>query len=92
MVTAHCAVCCRNHYICAVHAARLMVARQQGVIFWLSSLGGISYFIDVAYGVGKAGVSPAYGVSKAGVSLAYGVGKAGVSLAHRRQSGPHTAL
>ena len=69
-----------------------MVARQQGVIFWLSSLGGISYFIDVAYGVGKAGVSLAYGVGKAGVSLAYGVGKAGVSLAHRRQSGPHTAL
>jgi dehydrogenase/reductase SDR family protein 1 len=46
---------CRNHYICSVYAARLMVPRKQGLIVTISSLGGMAYLFDVAYGMGKAG-------------------------------------
>uniref|UniRef100_A0A914Y1B1 Uncharacterized protein n=1 Tax=Panagrolaimus superbus TaxID=310955 RepID=A0A914Y1B1_9BILA len=45
----------RNHYICAVYASRLMIPRKQGLIVTISSLGGMGYLFDVAYGVGKAG-------------------------------------
>ena len=47
----------RNHYICSVHAAKLMVPRKKGLIINISSFGGISYLFTPAYGVGKAGVS-----------------------------------
>ncbi|CAF0932447.1 unnamed protein product [Brachionus calyciflorus] len=46
----------RNHYICTVYAARLMVPRKQGLIVNISSFGGMSYIFNVAYGVGKAAV------------------------------------
>ncbi|KAK7115420.1 dehydrogenase/reductase SDR family member 1-like [Littorina saxatilis] len=46
----------RNHYICSVYAARLMVARKRGLIVNVSSHGGLTYLFNVAYGVGKAGV------------------------------------
>lgn len=46
----------RNHYICTVHASRLMVPRKQGLIVNISSLGGQSYLFNVAYGIGKAAV------------------------------------
>ncbi|XP_050398071.1 dehydrogenase/reductase SDR family member 1 isoform X1 [Patella vulgata] len=44
----------RNHYICSVYAARMMVERQSGLIVNISSVGGLIYFFNVAYGVGKA--------------------------------------
>ena len=47
----------RNHYICTVHAARLMVPRRQGLIVTVSSRGGMRYLHNVAYGIGKAAVS-----------------------------------
>ncbi|RNA30988.1 dehydrogenase reductase SDR family member 1-like [Brachionus plicatilis] len=46
----------RNHYICTVYAARMMVPRKQGLIINISSFGGMSYIFNVAYGVGKAAV------------------------------------
>lgn len=46
----------RNHYICTVYAARLMVSRKQGFIVNISSWGGAQYIFNVAYGVGKAAV------------------------------------
>ncbi|KAI1711379.1 short chain dehydrogenase domain-containing protein [Ditylenchus destructor] len=44
----------RNHYVCAVLAAKLMVPRRKGLIVTVSSLGGIGYLFNVAYGIGKA--------------------------------------
>jgi len=44
----------RNHYICSVHAARLMVPRKKGLIVVISSFGALHYRFTVAYGVGKA--------------------------------------
>jgi len=44
----------RNHYICAVYAARLMVPKKKGLIVTVSSPGGLRYLFNVAYGVGKA--------------------------------------
>ncbi|VDK57314.1 unnamed protein product [Anisakis simplex] len=46
----------RNVYICSVHAARLMVPHKSGLIVNISSAGGLQYFFNVAYGVGKAAV------------------------------------
>ena len=46
----------RNHYICAVYAARMMVPRKQGLIVNISSGGGLRYLFNVAYGVGKEAV------------------------------------
>ncbi|XP_060589269.1 dehydrogenase/reductase SDR family member 1-like [Ruditapes philippinarum] len=43
----------RNHYICSVYAARMMVPRKQGLIVNVSSSGGLRYLFNVAYGVGK---------------------------------------
>jgi len=43
----------RNHYLCTVYAARLMAARQQGLIVNVSSMGGLRYLFNVPYGVGK---------------------------------------
>jgi len=44
----------RNHYICSVYAARMMVPRKSGLIVVVSSVGGLRYLFNVAYGVGKA--------------------------------------
>jgi len=44
----------RNHYICSVYAARLMVPRKKGLIVVVSSVGGLRYLFNVAYGIGKA--------------------------------------
>lgn len=44
----------RNHYICSVYAARMMVERGSGLIVNLSSPGGLRYLFNVPYGVGKA--------------------------------------
>uniref|UniRef100_A0A7E4VJ71 Dehydrogenase/reductase SDR family member 1 n=1 Tax=Panagrellus redivivus TaxID=6233 RepID=A0A7E4VJ71_PANRE len=44
----------RNHYICASHAARLMVPRKSGLIVTVSSSGGMGYLFNTAYGLGKA--------------------------------------
>lgn len=44
----------RNHYICAVYAAQLMVPRREGLIVNVSSPGGLTYLFNVAYGIGKA--------------------------------------
>ena len=43
--------------MCAVLASRLMVPRKQGLIVNVSSRGGLSYFFNVAYGIGKEAVS-----------------------------------
>lgn len=43
----------RNHYLCTVYAARMMVENKQGLIVNISSFGGASYIFNVAYGVGK---------------------------------------
>uniref|UniRef100_A0A915ECK8 Uncharacterized protein n=1 Tax=Ditylenchus dipsaci TaxID=166011 RepID=A0A915ECK8_9BILA len=44
----------RNHYVCAVLAAKLMVPRSKGLIVTVSSVGGMAYLFNVAYGIGKA--------------------------------------
>lgn len=49
---------CRGHYFCSVYASRLMVAQGKGLIVMISSMGGLRYLFNVAYGVGKAAVSP----------------------------------
>jgi dehydrogenase/reductase SDR family protein 1 len=46
----------RSHYVAAVHAARRMVPARRGLIVNVSSFGGKVYAVNVAYGVGKAGV------------------------------------
>ncbi|VDK17715.1 unnamed protein product [Anisakis simplex] len=46
----------RNVYICCVYAARLMVPQKRGLIVNISSTGGLHYFFNVVYGVGKAGM------------------------------------
>ncbi|XP_013381822.1 dehydrogenase/reductase SDR family member 1-like [Lingula anatina] len=46
----------RNHYVCSVYAARLMIPRKRGLIVNISSMGGLNYLFNVAYGVGKAAV------------------------------------
>ncbi|XP_062578618.1 dehydrogenase/reductase SDR family member 1-like [Saccostrea cucullata] len=43
----------RNHYICTVLAAKMMVPRKQGLIVNISSAGGLAYLFNVAYGIGK---------------------------------------
>lgn len=43
----------RNHYLCTVHASRLMVPRKKGLIVNVSSAGGLRYLFNVPYGVGK---------------------------------------
>lgn len=48
----------RNYYVCSVYAARFMTRRNRGgLIVNVSSAGGLKYLFNVAYGVGKAGVS-----------------------------------
>ncbi|MBG0743356.1 MAG: SDR family NAD(P)-dependent oxidoreductase [Cylindrospermopsis raciborskii KL1] len=44
----------RSHYLASIYAARMMTKHQQGVIFTVSSWGGISYIFSVPYGVGKS--------------------------------------
>ncbi|XP_019628976.1 PREDICTED: dehydrogenase/reductase SDR family member 1-like [Branchiostoma belcheri] len=44
----------RNHYVCSVYAARLMVPQKKGLIVNISSPGGLRYLFNVAYGIGKA--------------------------------------
>jgi dehydrogenase/reductase SDR family protein 1 len=44
----------RNHYLCTVYAARLMAPHRAGLIVNVSSIGGLKYLFNVAYGVGKA--------------------------------------
>lgn len=43
----------RNHYICSVYAARMMVPRKHGLIVNISSPGGLRYLFNCAYGIGK---------------------------------------
>lgn len=45
----------RNNYFCTVHASRLMVPRKNGLIINITSLGGLQYAFNAAYGIGKAG-------------------------------------
>jgi len=45
----------RGHYHCTTLASRLMVEAKQGLIVNVSSIGGLRYLFNVAYGVGKAG-------------------------------------
>lgn len=47
----------RNHYFCSVYAARLMVKHRAGLIVNISSFGGLQYFFNVSYGVGKCAVT-----------------------------------
>ncbi|NEP41907.1 MAG: SDR family NAD(P)-dependent oxidoreductase [Okeania sp. SIO2G4] len=44
----------RSHYISSVFAARMMAPRGGGIIFTISSWGGMSYLFGAAYGAGKA--------------------------------------
>lgn len=46
----------RGHYLCSVYGARLMVPAGRGLIVVISSIGGLQYFFNVPYGVGKAAV------------------------------------
>jgi dehydrogenase/reductase SDR family protein 1 len=45
----------RGHYVCTALASRIMVERQEGLIVNVSSIGGLRYLFNVAYGIGKAG-------------------------------------
>jgi dehydrogenase/reductase SDR family protein 1 len=50
------AVGLRSHYVASVFAARRMSAMRDGLIVNVGSFGGKTYAVNVAYGVGKAGV------------------------------------
>lgn len=41
----------RNHYLCSVYAAQMMVPRKQGLIVNVSSAAGLFYTYSVVYGV-----------------------------------------
>ncbi|KAK3587661.1 hypothetical protein CHS0354_042445 [Potamilus streckersoni] len=43
----------RNHYLCTVYAAKMMVPRKSGLIVNVSSAGGLRYMFNVCYGIGK---------------------------------------
>ncbi|XP_021379336.1 dehydrogenase/reductase SDR family member 1-like [Mizuhopecten yessoensis] len=43
----------RNHYLCTVYAAKMMVPRNRGLIVTISSIGGLTYLMNVPCGVGK---------------------------------------
>ncbi|KAL3885606.1 hypothetical protein ACJMK2_025656 [Sinanodonta woodiana] len=43
----------RNHYLCAVLAAKMMVPRKNGLIVNVSSAGGSRYMFNPCYGIGK---------------------------------------
>ncbi|ESO98241.1 hypothetical protein LOTGIDRAFT_187340 [Lottia gigantea] len=43
----------RNHYFCSVYAARMMVERKSGIIFNISSVGGIAKIFNIPYCAGK---------------------------------------
>ncbi|KAL3885707.1 hypothetical protein ACJMK2_025753 [Sinanodonta woodiana] len=43
----------RNHYQCAVLAAKMMVPRKSGLIVNVSSAGGSRYMFNPCYGIGK---------------------------------------
>jgi len=49
------AVGLRNHYMCSVLAARLMVPRKTGLIVNVSSSGGLMPMFNPPYGIGKEG-------------------------------------
>ena len=44
----------RSHYVASIYAARMMTKRNEGIIFTISSWGGMSYIFSVPYGVGKS--------------------------------------
>jgi NAD(P)-dependent dehydrogenase (short-subunit alcohol dehydrogenase family) len=44
----------RSHYVASIYAARMMTKRNEGIIFTISSWGGMSYIFNVPYGVGKS--------------------------------------
>ncbi|XP_055354863.1 dehydrogenase/reductase SDR family member 1-like [Paramacrobiotus metropolitanus] len=44
----------RNHYICSVKAAKIMVKQKSGLIVNVSSGGGKQYIFTPSYGIGKA--------------------------------------
>ena len=46
----------RSHYVASVHAARMMIPKQDGLIVNVSSHGSREYLMGVIYGVGKAGL------------------------------------
>ena len=46
----------RSHYTASVCAAPLLLKSARGLVANISSFGGASYQVNVAYGVGKAGV------------------------------------
>jgi dehydrogenase/reductase SDR family protein 1 len=46
----------RSHYVAAVHAAPLLLSSQRGLLVNVSSFGAKVYAVNLAYGVGKAGV------------------------------------
>lgn len=50
------AVGLRSHYVASVYAAPLMISRPGGLIVNVSSVAGGGFALNVAYGVGKAGV------------------------------------
>ena len=50
------AVGLRSHYVAAVHAAPLLLLSQRGLLVNVSSFGAKVYAVNVAYGVGTAGV------------------------------------
>ncbi|XP_069113766.1 dehydrogenase/reductase SDR family member 1-like isoform X2 [Argopecten irradians] len=43
----------RNHYLCTIQAAKMMVPRKRGLIVNISSIGGLTYTLNVPYGIGK---------------------------------------
>lgn len=50
------AVGLRSHFVASWHAAPMLIESDQGLIANISSFAGGSYQLNVAYGVGKAGV------------------------------------
>ena len=51
----HCKVGVRNHYVCSVFAAPLLIA-SKGVVINISSAGGQNYLFNTSYGTCKTAV------------------------------------
>uniref|UniRef100_A0AAF5DG79 Dehydrogenase/reductase SDR family member 1 n=1 Tax=Strongyloides stercoralis TaxID=6248 RepID=A0AAF5DG79_STRER len=46
----------RSHYFASVYGSRYMVNNRDGLIVNISSSGGLKYFFNVPYGIGKSGM------------------------------------
>ena len=75
----------RSHYVATWHAAPIMIANKLGLVVNVSSFGAKIQAVNVAYGVGKAGVDRM--TRDMGRELTGARGDGGLALAGHREDG-----